>query len=312
MNKKPILITSIIAFITFCSFYKNNDDLIIQKKNKFNLNDLQNIDYSYNQFFPDNNFSQFPIMINNLVLSEVELLLKKKGFLQRVFRNSKYYLPTIELKLKEGGFPQELQFLPVIESGLNNFAVSPAGAVGMWQFTDITASQYGLTNKYSIDERKDFVKATVSACKFLKYLYRTTNDWYLTLAAYNAGPTFLKNILDKSQEKQFFLLAESGYFKNETVRFIPRFIAMYFIFKYANQLCPELYRDRKNIIIDSIEIAGYESIAEIIRFSEMSMFEFKMYNAHLTKLLSLKKSIPGSFNLPQDKKHLINENFLRK
>lgn len=86
------------------------------------------------------------------------------------------------------GLPLELKYLPVIESALNPKAVSRVGATGLWQFMLKTGKNYGLEVNSLVDERRDPVKASYAAARYLSDLYKIFGNWNLVIAAYNAGP----------------------------------------------------------------------------------------------------------------------------
>lgn len=110
------------------------------------------------------------------------------GTISRILGMSQYYFPLIEDELLKEGLPIELRALPIIESALSVTAVSPMGAVGLWQFMPSTGKSYGLEVNSLVDERRDPVRSTQAACRYLKDLYAIYKDWSLAIAAYNCGP----------------------------------------------------------------------------------------------------------------------------
>jgi len=135
------------------------------------------------------------------------------------------YRELIESILRMNGLPQDLVFLPLIESGYNPFAYSRARAVGPWQFIKGTAIKYGLKVNFWVDERRDPVKSTHAAARYLKELYARFESWALAMAAYNAGEGKISRALRKSRSDDYWPLLRTSYLRSETKHYVPKFIA---------------------------------------------------------------------------------------
>jgi membrane-bound lytic murein transglycosylase D len=135
------------------------------------------------------------------------------------------YLELMKGILKQQNVPEDMVFLPLIESGFNANAYSTARAVGYWQFIASTAKNYGLEINWWKDERKDPVKSTVAAANYLKDLYRMFGSWNLAMAAYNAGEGKILRALNKSKSDDYWALLDTQYIRNETKDYVPKFIA---------------------------------------------------------------------------------------
>ena len=111
---------------------------------------------------------------------------------------SNFYMPIFEDALSAYDIPLELKYLPVIESALNPKATSRVGAAGLWQFMPSTGKQYGLEINSLVDERRDPVKASYAAARYLRDLYKIYGDWSLVIAAYNCGPQNVRKAMQRA------------------------------------------------------------------------------------------------------------------
>ena len=164
-----------------------------------------------------------------------------------------FYMPIFEEALEAYKLPLELKYLPIIESALNPKAVSRAGATGLWQFMLATGKQYGLEVNSLVDERRDPVKSSYAAARYLKALYRIFGDWNLVIAAYNCGPENINKAIRRAraaaghaQDDTPLTAAEKDYWHiypylpAETRGYVPAFIAANYIMTYycEHNICP--------------------------------------------------------------------------
>lgn len=127
--------------------------------------------------------------------------------------------------LQKEGLPKELLYLAMIESGFNNSALSSARATGTWQFMQGTAKLYGLKVNWWTDERRDPVKSTIAAARLLRDLYEDFGDWYLAMAAYNAGPGKVRSAIRRSGSRDFWTIAQTDHLRQETKDYVPKMLA---------------------------------------------------------------------------------------
>ncbi len=148
-----------------------------------------------------------------------------RDFFSSALSRSGRYVPRMSSILQKEGVPQELAYLPLIESGFRPHAVSRAGAVGPWQFMPATGRRYGLRIDQYVDERCDPVKSTQAAAKYLKDLHAMFGDWHLSLAAYNTGENNITRILERGRADDFWEMSDRGYLYQETSNYVPEFLA---------------------------------------------------------------------------------------
>ncbi|QJW90480.1 lytic transglycosylase domain-containing protein [Spirosoma taeanense] len=114
------------------------------------------------------------------------------------------FFPVIDPILEKYDIPDDFRYVPLAESGLRPKAVSRAGAAGYWQLMPGTARELGLKVTSRIDERFNVHKATEAACRYLRKLYDQLGSWSLVAAAYNAGPSYLKNQLRRDAHRDYY------------------------------------------------------------------------------------------------------------
>jgi membrane-bound lytic murein transglycosylase D len=221
----------------------------------------------------------FPLVKNDKVLYFVDYFSgpAHKVF-QRWLERSSRYLPMMQQTFAEEGLPLDLVYLAMIESGFNNRAYSWAHAAGPWQFIEGTGRLYGLHNDWWCDERRDPVKATRAAARHLKDLYNAFDgDWYLAVAAYNAGSGKIRRAVEMYETRDFWELSRGSYLKPETKNYLPKLLAALLIAKEpekygfsALNYLPPLEFETVTVptttdleVIASASASGYEAIREL-------------------------------------------------
>ncbi len=170
---------------------------------------------------------------------------------------SLYYMPIFEQALEELGLPQELKYVPVIESALDPNAVSKHGATGLWQLMLATGKGLGLECNSLVDERRDPYTSSKAAAELLKQLYDTYGDWSLAIAAYNCGPSTVNKAIRRAggdtSKADFWKIYP--YLPDETRGYVPMFIAANYVMTYypKHNINPVL--PTKPIVTDTVGVS---------------------------------------------------------
>jgi len=182
------------------------------------------------------------------------------------------YFSIIEPILKEKGIPDDFKYLAIAESGLDPRAVSPAHAVGFWQFMKGTAMQYGLEINNEVDERYHVVKSTYAACDYMQDSYEKYGNWTMVAASYNAGMRGVDRQIDRQKTDSYYnlLLVE------ETGRYLYRIVALKQILENPEQYNFIIPEKEKYPIIQtrSVEITG--SVEDFADFAHEQGINYKL------------------------------------
>ena len=199
------------------------------------------------------------------------------------------YFPIFEEILKANGLPEDLKYLPIIESSLNPNARSYVGATGLWQFMKGTAEMHGLKVNHHVDERKNPIRATEAAVQHLKKLYAIYGDWALTLAAYNSGPGNVNKAIRRAGSRDYWNIR--SYLPKETRGYVPVYIAVNYLFKNHTRfdLVPRL-PELDLQITAQLKVHDHLSFKDIAAWTELPMELIRQLNPGFTR-----DYVPGSY-----------------
>ncbi len=209
------------------------------------------------------------------------------------------YFSVIEPILKQNDIPDDFKYLALAESGFLDKIVSPAGAVGIWQFMKDAALEYGLEVNEEVDERYHIEKATEAACKYLRHSFEKYKNWTMVAASYNAGITGMNRQIDVQDSRNYYDLL----LNDETSRYIFRILSLKLIIgdpeKYGFQVSDE---EKYPVIpFKEVKIAGsVTSFTEFARSNNINYKLFKQFNPWLRQpYLKNPKGIIYTVKIPE-------------
>ena len=230
--------------------------------------------------------NDLPIEMNDQVLGAINLYSGRfRSWFSRALSRGQAHLPRIREILAEAGIPQDLAYVPIVESAFNPTALSRAKAKGVWQFIPSTGKQYGLRQDFFVDERSNIEKATLAAAQYLKYLYAMFGDWNLALAGYNAGEGRVMRAIKRSQTNDFWALAKTKSFRSETKNYVPLIHAAIVIAKSPESYGIDLTPDEV-ATAETVQVSGSYAISTVARCAETEPTTIRTLNPELRRGLT--------------------------
>ncbi len=267
---------------------------------------------------PEEKVNNAPKIVEDYSYNELAVEAVKKNitlFTERIreqfslwLSRSGKYLELMQGILKEKDVPEEIVFLPLIESGFNPYAYSPARAVGYWQFIASTAKRYGLEINWWRDERRDPVKSTVAAANYLKDLYEMFGSWNLAMAAYNAGEGKILKALNKTKTDNYWSLLNTSYIRSETKDYVPKFIAASLIANSPQNFGFENLEYHLPLNYDEVTIKSPVDLDVIAECAETSVETIKELNPELRRWCTPPDVPEYTLRVPAGEKGLFLEN----
>ncbi len=228
-------------------------------------------------------YAEIPIHMNDQVKRELKRFTgPERKFFEASLRRSGRYRPYITARLKEAGLPEELSWLPLIESGFKVKALSKARALGLWQFIPSTGYKFGLKRDLLVDERLNPQKSTHAAIGYLKELHGMFGDWATVLAAYNCGEGRVLRTI-RSQNINYLDNFWDLYNRlpRETARYVPRFLATLHIIRNAETYGFDLSKVDAPRPFESITVAKQVHLKDVAPALGIGEKELKALNPEL-------------------------------
>ena len=243
--------------------------------------------------------------INEQVLFYMNMHLKDIDKFKEYLNDSYYFMYFVIEELEKEQLPLELSLIPYIESNYDPFSISSSGAVGMWQFMPRTGRLYELNKTWWNEDRHDPYRSSQAAVGYLKYLYnRFGQDIYLTLAAYNAGPTLLDRRINQNKRRGLETDFWSLSLPNQTKEYVPKYVALKELVFNAEKyelLLPDI---PNSPVVRQIKIPGQVEILTLSEFLDIKPELLYKLNAGYTKWASAPKD-ESIFYIPIDKYFLF-------
>jgi membrane-bound lytic murein transglycosylase D len=260
----------------------------------------------------DNNYFDFPVVYNDAVKKWINYFLNRgRNFFGRYSARAGRYAPVLGKILENHGLPRDLIFLAMAESGFRPTARSWASAVGPWQFMPYTGKRYGLKISWAVDERRDPIKSTIAAAKYLKVLYKLFGSWELAAAGYNAGEGKVARSIRRYGTENFWNLRKYRYLKNETKNYVPKIMALAIIGKNLKSFGFGDIDFHDPLDFDEIQVPAKMDLVAFARDNNVSFEEMKRLNPELLTWITP----PGkmyTLRIPPNSKNLISQKNLEK
>ena len=225
--------------------------------------------------------------IQQLLNADVEKEIKsfqtvERDFFIASYQRSGLYRDIIMDELKKAGMPEEIFWLPLVESGFKVSALSSARALGLWQFIPSTGYKFGLTRDEWMDERMDVIKSTRAAIAYLKELHGMFGDWLTVLAAYNCGEGRVLRVISRQRINYFDRFWDLyKQLPNETARYVPRFLATLQIIKDPSKYGFDLKMAEPVLNYEKVKVNKMMKLSDIASKIEVSEDLINILNAEL-------------------------------
>lgn len=255
--------------------------------------------------------SEIPIELNKQVLSFVKAYSTRlKPVISASLARSGRYENMFRQILREEGVPEDLVYLPIVESGYKTFALSRARAKGIWQFMSGTARLEGLTVDWWVDERCEPELSTRAAARHLKRLHDYFGDWYLALAAYNAGQGKISRAIRGSGSRDFWEIAGHRWLiRRETKNYVPAFLAALIIAKDPERYGFDEIEYEEPMQYDTVTVDSCTDLRVIARLSDTTVRRIQEMNPHVRRLTTPVSNRPFMVRIPTGKKSQFEKQF---
>jgi membrane-bound lytic murein transglycosylase D len=268
----------------------NQDPKLIQQKEDLRFLISKRIleIYASRNIVVNGKHDEIPMVMNSHIEAELKLFTvgHERDAFMSAYQRSGRYRPYMVQALRQAGLPEELSWLPLIESGFKVKALSPARALGLWQFIPSTGYKFGLQRTNYVDERIDFIKSTDAAIDYLQELHSIFGDWATVLAAYNCGEGRVLQVI-RTQNVNYLDNFWDLYQRlpRETARYVPRFFATLHIVKNLEKYGLDQLSLETPLEYDELEINRQVHLKDIGTAINMDVAHLEELNPELRYMI---------------------------
>jgi membrane-bound lytic murein transglycosylase D len=253
----------------------------------------------------ENYYFDIPVVYNAAVKKWMKYFLTRgRGFFERYSARGGRYAPVLGKILEDHGLPRDLIFLAMAESGFQTGAKSWAKAVGTWQFMPYTGKRFGLKIDWYVDERRDPIKATIAAGKYLTKLYNDFQSWELAAAAYNAGEGKMSRAIRRYKTENFWRLRRGRYLKPETKNYVPKIMALAIIGKNLKTFGFEDIEFHEPLDFEEVEVPGNTDLIKLSKNLDIPFEEMQRYNPEVLRWFTPPNVTSYTLRLPAGTKEI--------
>ncbi len=286
----------------------NPINISIDKENLYSSDEFataNKVDINIWTYIQNNNSSKDNVVLDEQTLFYMNSHLKDLEKFQEYLNDSYYFLYFVVNELEKSDLPIELAILPYIESNYDPFSISASGAVGMWQFMPRTGRLYELNKSWWNEDRHDPYRSTEAAVGYLKYLYgRFNQDIYLTLAAYNAGPSLVDRRINQNKRRGENTDFWSLNLPSQTKNYVPKYIALRELILNSDRYGLKMPYIPYDSVVEKVIIPGQVEILALSEFLDIKPELLYKLNAGYTKWASAPKD-ESIFYIPKEKYFLF-------
>ena len=253
--------------------------------------------------------TEMPFQLNDRIFSFIQYFtVRNRDYTKMVLARKDKFFPLFEETLKKHEMPIEIEFLSIIESGLDPKIRSRVGAMGLWQFMPATGRMYGMHVNSYIDDRMDPELSTEAAAKYLKSLYRMFGDWEIALSAYNCGPGNVRKAIRRSGGKTTFWEIYN-YLPRETRGYVPQFQAMLYILNHLVEHNLNLEEPHYPIDYEHIRFGKAFNLERLADFTQLCLKDLEELNPSIKNKIIPESNREMSIRIPKSKSLFLKENF---
>ena len=288
---------------------ENYDDLNkeINQKEVIPLNESNQAYKNVWEYLKQNNTNTNNVNLNKETLFYMNMHLKDIDSFKEYLNDSYYFIFFVIDELNQAELPIELSLIPFIESNYDPFSISSSGAVGMWQFMPITGKYYDLDKSWWNEDRHDPFKSSKAAVEYLGYLYnRFDKNINITLAAYNAGPSYIEKKIKQNKRKGLQFDYWSLELPKQTEDYVPKYLALKELVFNPEKYGVVLPEIPFLPVVEKIIIPGQVEIIALSEYLEIKPELLYKLNAGYTKWASAPKD-ESIFYIPANKYHLYKD-----